>query len=196
MPGEARRANQGCFNNEGISPLAGCWSSPAQPDPGLHCVLAGNAPWEGWERGQGKAEFCPEDTPGVAVPPWPCSRGRMWLGAFREGPGRGCKQTWAPLFTPHRPVPRQGRGRTGRNQNSAFWSRFVRVSMVHGSAGPKLAHLPFGGPGAGIFLGKFTLEGQHLCRAGNGSPGNFGSRCAWQSPGPLHSACCRSSGGT
>lgn len=76
------------FPNMKISSLAGCWSSPTQPDAGIHCFLAGNArllPCTGWvesvKKGKAASGFV--------------KRKVMRLDVITEGFGRsgvGCEQ--------------------------------------------------------------------------------------------------------
>lgn len=90
-----------------ISSVAGCWSSPAQPDAGVHCVLAGNPHLNGWRMGwEGKQQLtCVQRTNGRT---WRFCAGdaslngeMMWLDIIRERFGRserGYKQIIGSTF--------------------------------------------------------------------------------------------------
>lgn len=77
-----------------IASLAGCWSSPAQPDAGVHCVLAGNPHLNGWRMGwEGKQQLTRVQTTNGHT--WHfCTGGAlvtgemMWLDMIRERSGR------------------------------------------------------------------------------------------------------------
>lgn len=89
LPEHQQTQTNHIFVNMKISSLAGCWSSLAQPDAGIHCFLAGNAcllPCTEWVENVRKRKAASDFV----------KRKVMWLGMITEGFGRsgvGCKQS-------------------------------------------------------------------------------------------------------